>query len=81
MNNQPKPTFKQKVNHATTVTAVAVTPLMLSAMAFAEEAEVTIPTSVALTGLGTAAATVFAIKAAPSLMMWGYRKVLGFIGR
>ena len=71
--------LRQKLNHATNVAAVAAGTALVSVGAFAAD-EIDIGT-LALTGLSGAAAAVFAIKASPSLMMWGYRKILGFIGR
>ena len=79
-NNQRKDTLRDKVNHATTVAAVAATPVLLASNVMAAEGDIDV-SSLALGGLGAAAAAVFAIKAGPSLLMWGYRKILGFVGR
>lgn len=74
--------LRQKLNHATNVAAVAVGSAMASGITLAAEGDNTIDIgTLALSGLTGAAAAVFAIKASPSLMMWGYRKILGFIGR
>lgn len=79
-NEQRKDTLRNKINHASTVVAVAVTPLIMATGAHAAEGDIDIGT-LALGGLAVAAASVFTIKASPSLLMWGYRKILGFIGR
>ncbi|MEN8392535.1 hypothetical protein ABFP25_15640 [Acinetobacter indicus] len=78
-NQAQKPTLKQRLDRATTVASVAVLSLGASSLALADD--VTLPADLVVGGLGVAAAGVFAIKASPSLMMWGYRKLLGFIGR
>lgn len=79
-NVQRKQTLREKVNHASTVAAVAATPVLLASNAMAAEGDIDV-TGLALGGLGAAAAAVFVIKAGPSLLMWGYRKILGFVGR
>ncbi|MEB3755189.1 hypothetical protein I2F62_12840 [Acinetobacter sp. MD2(2019)] len=61
--------------------AVVALPVVLAASAHAAEDNAIDMGSLGVTGISVAAATVFAIKASPSLMMWGYRKILGFIGR
>ena len=73
--------LRQKLNHATNVAAVALGTAMASGITMAAEENTIDIGTLALTGLTGAAAAVFAIKASPSLMMWGYRKILGFIGR
>lgn len=76
---KPVSKLQHRVSQVTNIaaaTALAVT--VTTAARAADEIDVG---TLALTGLGTAAATVFTIKASPSLMMWGYRKILGFIGR
>lgn len=78
-NVQRKQTLREKVNHASNVAAVAATPVLLASNAMAAEGDIDV-TGLALGGLGAAAA-VFVIKAGPSLLMWGYRKILGFVGR
>lgn len=78
-NQAQVPTLKQRFDRATTVASVAVLSLGASSLALADD--ITMPPELVVGGLGTAAAAVFAIKASPSLMMWGYRKLLGFIGR
>ncbi|MCU4496794.1 hypothetical protein KTI55_09575 [Acinetobacter ursingii] len=78
----PKSKLQHRVSQITNIaaaTAVAVT-LTTAARAAGDDSSVDVGT-LALTGLGASAASVFAIKASPSLMMWGYRKILGFIGR
>lgn len=79
-NEQRKNTLRDKVNHASTVAAVAATPVILATNAMAAEGDIDV-SSLALGGLGAAAAAVFVIKAGPSLLMWGYNKILGFVGR
>ncbi|CAI3131196.1 hypothetical protein [Acinetobacter baumannii] len=79
-NEQRKQTLRDKVNHASTVAAVVATPVIMATGAHAAEGDIDIGT-LSLGGLGVAAAAVFAIKAGPSLLMWGYRKILGFVGR
>lgn len=73
--------LRQKLNHATNVAAVAVGTAMASGITMAADDNTIDIGTLAITGLTGAAAAVFAIKASPSLMMWGYRKILGFIGR
>lgn len=80
-NQQRKETLRSKFNTATTKLAIIVTPVVMSASAMAADDNNIDVGTLLLTGLSSAAATVFAIKASPSLMMWGYRKILGFIGR
>lgn len=76
-----KDSAMDKANRLGTKLAIVATPVLFSAAAFAaDESAIEIGT-LAITGLASAAASVFAIKASPSLMMWGYRKILGFIGR
>lgn len=71
-----------KVNHYTTVAAVAVTPLLIASTAMAADEGATLNVgTLALSGLSVAAATVFAIKATPKLLLWGYGQILGFIRR
>ena len=72
--------LRQKLNTTGTKLAIVATPVILSSSAFAEDSTIDIGT-LGLVGLTAAAASIFAIKASPSLMMWGYRKILGFIGR
>lgn len=79
-NEQHKQTLRDKLNHASTVIAVAATPVILASNAMAADGDIDV-SSLALGGLGAAAAAVFVIKAGPSLLMWGYRKILGFVGR
>ena len=80
-NNQRKKDLQSKVNRISTKLAIAATPLVLAVSAHAEETNSIDMGTLGITGLSVAAATVFSIKAGPSLMMWGYRKILGFIGR
>lgn len=80
-NQQRKKTLRSKVNTATTKLAIIATPFVMSASAMAAEDNSIDLGTLGLVGLTSGAATVFAIKASPSLMMWGYRKILGFIGR
>jgi hypothetical protein len=74
-----KMTGKEILDRVTTVAAIVAVPV-ITTVAHAEDATVDVGT-LALSGLSASAAAVFAIKASPSLMMWGYRKILGFIGR
>lgn len=60
---------------------VASTPLLVIASAHAADDNTITTGTLGVNGLPLAAASVFAVKAGPSLMMWGYRKILGFIGR
>ncbi|MBF7691717.1 hypothetical protein [Acinetobacter pollinis] len=76
-----KDTLRNKLNNATTKFAVVATPVIMATGAHAADGNSVDVSSLALTGLGAAAASVFVIKAGPSLLMWGYRKVLGFVGR
>lgn len=80
-NKQRKETLREKINTATTRLAVVATPVVLAASAHAEETNSIDIGTLGITGLTAAAATIFAVKAGPSMMMWGYRKILGFIGR
>ncbi|WP_312967889.1 hypothetical protein [Acinetobacter gerneri] len=73
-----KLTLRQKVNNVTTKIAVVATPIILATSAHAEDLDIG---DLSLGGLGVAAAGIFAIKAGPSLLMWGYRKILGFVSR
>lgn len=75
-----RPSMASRVNHITTVVAVAVTPVFMSVAHAADDNTINVG-SLGVVGLSSAAGTVFAIKSGPSLMMWGYRKILGFIGR
>lgn len=75
-----KSSFSTRLNRVTTLASVVVVPTLMSVAHAADDNTINIG-SLGVTGLTTAAASVFAIKAGPSLMMWGYRKVLGFIGR
>ena len=77
----PQQTAKQKVSTVTNRVVAVVLPLAATASAFAAEDNSVVVTGLVLTGLGTAAASIFAIKSSPALMMWGYNKILGFIGR
>lgn len=72
---------RSKVNAATTKLAIVATPVVFSASAMAAGENEIVLGTLGIVGLSAGAATVFAIKAGPSLMMWGYRKILGFIGR
>ena len=80
-NAQRKETLRSKVNTATTRLAVIATPVILATSAHAAEDNSIDIGTLGITGLTAAAATIFAVKAGPSMMMWGYRKILGFIGR
>lgn len=80
-NAQRKESLRNKVNSIANKAAVVATPVVFAAAAHAEETNAIELGTLGLVGLSAGAATVFAIKAGPSLMMWGYRKILGFIGR
>lgn len=80
-NEQRKENLRLKVKTIANRAAVLATPVVFVATAHAEETNAIEMGTLGLVGLSAGAATVFAIKAGPSLMMWGYRKILGFIGR
>lgn len=80
-NANRKKELTARFNKFATKVAIIATPVVLATSAFAEESNSIEMGALGIVGLSTAAATIFAIKAAPSLMMWGYRKVLGFVGR
>lgn len=73
--------LRQKLNTTGTKLAIVATPVIMSATAFAAEDNTINIGTLGLLGLTASAAAIFTIKASPSLMMWGYRKILGFIGR
>lgn len=75
-----KQDFRSRVNHTTTKLAVLLTPVLMATGAHAAEGDIEIGT-LAVGGLGVAAAGVFAVKAGPSLLMWGYGAILGFLKR
>lgn len=75
-----KSSFSTRLNRVTTLASVVVVPTLMSVAHAADDNTINIG-SLGVNGLTTAAASVFAIKSGPSLMMWGYRKILGFIGR
>lgn len=79
--NERLEALRQKLNRTGTKLAIVATPVIMSATAFAADDNTIDIGTLGLAGLTGAAAAVFAIKASPSLMMWGYRKILGFIGR
>ncbi|CAG68688.1 MULTISPECIES: hypothetical protein [Acinetobacter] len=76
----PKTKTQHRIDQLTNIAAVTSVAVLGATAAKAADGDVDIGT-LAIGGLGAAAAGVFAIKATPSLMMWGYRKILGFIGR
>ncbi|WP_096911227.1 hypothetical protein [Acinetobacter colistiniresistens] len=73
--------LRQKFDRAVNIVAVTAGTTLVSVGAFAADANTIDTGTLQIVGLTAAAASVFAIKASPSLMMWGYRKILGFIGR
>jgi len=73
--------LRQKLNQATNIALVTAGTALVSVSTFAADDNSIDLGTLGLTGLTGAAAAVFSIKAGPSLMMWGYRKILGFIGR
>lgn len=79
-NDARKQDLRSKINHLTTVAAVSATPFLVAANANAADGDIDV-SGLALGGLGAAAAAIFVIKAGPSLLMWGYRKILGFVGK
>lgn len=79
--NERLEALRQKLNRTGTKLAIVATPVIVSATAFAAEDNSIDIGTLGLVGLTASAAAIFAIKASPSLMMWGYRKILGFIGR
>lgn len=80
-NKQRKESLRNKVNTATTRLAVIATSVILATSAHAAEDNSIDIGTLGITGLTSSAAIIFAVKAGPSMMMWGYRKILGFIGR
>lgn len=80
-NDQRKDSLRSKVETVATKAAIVATPVIMAASAHAAEDNTIDIGTLGITGLTAAAATIFAVKAGPSLMMWGYRKILGFIGR
>lgn len=80
-NSEREEILRSKFNAATTKLAIVATPIVFSASAMAADDNAIVLGSLSIVGLTAGAATVFGIKAGPSLMMWGYRKILGFIGR
>lgn len=79
---KPVSKLQHRVSQLTSIAAATAVAVTVTTAARAAEGDNSVDVgTLALTGLGTAAATVFTIKASPSLMMWGYRKILGFIGR
>jgi hypothetical protein len=70
--------LRSRVNDATTKLAVVATPLIMATGAHAAEGDIDVGT-LAVGGLAVAAAAVFAIKAGPALLMWGYSAILGFL--
>lgn len=79
--NERLDALRKKADTVGTKLAIIATPVIMSASAFAADDNTIDIGTLAIQGLGIAAASIFAVKASPSLMMWGYRKILGFIGR
>jgi len=77
-NKAKKQDLRSRVNDSTTKLAVVATPLIMATGAHAADGDVDIGT-LAVGGLAVAAAAVFAVKAGPSLLMWGYGAILGFL--
>lgn len=75
---QQKKDLRSRVNETTTKLAVIATPVIIATGAHAAETDIDVGT-LALGGLAVAAAAVFAIKAGPALLMWGYGAILGFL--
>lgn len=71
-----KQDFRSRVNDTTTKLAVVATPVLMATGAHAEDIDVG---TLSVGGLAVAAAAVFAIKAGPALLMWGYGAILGFL--
>lgn len=71
---------KNLVNRATTVATVATGAALASGVTMAADGDIELG-SVGVAGLAVAAAGVFAIKAAPKFLMWGYGQLLSFIKR
>ncbi len=71
-----KQDLRSRVNDITTKLAVVATPVLMATGAHAEDIDVG---TLAVGGLAVAAAAVFAIKAGPTLLMWGYGAILGFL--
>lgn len=72
--------LRKKVDNATTKLAVVATPMIMATGAHAADGDVDIGT-LAVGGLAVAAAAVFAVKAGPALLMWGYTQILSFLKR
>lgn len=79
-NQKRKEDLRSKLNTFANRAAVIATPILFAAAAHAEDSSIDIGT-LGLVGLASAASTVFAIKASPSLMMWGYSQILKFTNR
>lgn len=72
--------LRNKVDTFTTKLAVVATPIILASSAHAADGDVDVGT-LAIGGLAAGAAAIFAVKAGPSLLMWGYNTILGFLKR
>ena len=79
-NEQRKQDLRTRVSDKTTKLAVVVTPMLMATGAHAADGDIDIGT-LAVGGLAVAAAGIFAIKAGPALLMWGYGAILGFLKR
>ncbi|MCY6411056.1 hypothetical protein QTA56_02750 [Acinetobacter sp. VNH17] len=79
-NEQRKQDLRSKVNDITTKVAVVATPLIMATGAHAADGDVDVGV-LAIGGLAAGAAAIFAVKSAPSLLMWGYNQILGFLKR
>lgn len=73
-----KQDLRSRVNDTTTKLAVVATPVLMATGAHAADGDINVGT-LAVGGLAVAAAAVFAIKAGPALLMWGYGAILGFL--
>ena len=66
------------INRASTAAAVATGAVLMSSTVFAADETISLG-AVGVGGLTTPVAGVFAIKAAPKFLMWGYGQLMGFI--
>lgn len=71
---------KNLVNRASTLAAVATGAALASGVTIAADETISLG-AVGVAGLAVAAGGVFAIKAAPKFLMWGYGQLLSFIKR
>ena len=78
MKDVEQQVLPSKINSATNKAAVVAVPLLVASASHANDIDVG---TLAVGGLVAAAAAVFAIKAGPALLMWGYNAIMGFLKR